>query len=255
MINSLLIRGKSLLFNSNSLCPGTPGRYGLSAQVPRLAAGLLLGFPRQRTLDRGSGGSVSAAPHHGSGLWVPKGIGVQSPPPPNTASMQRGYQMVLGHSLWSRSGRSGNSESAAVLIQASHLFFGRDSHLSHFDPTASCPPAFHCLWSRGCSLPPDILTPATAPLLDSHPLFQTSKPVLTVNTSMALRPLHWECSLVPEPLCPWVFVCSNCPFLGEDKQASVTWLFPSNPISGHYVLPTWTPRTCPLSKMGSSAQS
>lgn len=228
MINSLLIRGKSLLFNSNSLCPGTPGRYGLSAQVPRLAAGLLLGFPRQRTLDRGSGGSVSAAPHHGSGFWVPKGIGVQSPPPPNTASMQRGYQMVLGHSLWSRSGRSGNSESAAVLIQASHLFFGRDSHLSHFDPTASCPPAFHCLWSRGCSLPPDIVTPATAPPLDS---------------------------LVPEPLCPWVFVSSNCPFLGEDKQASVTWLFPSNPISGHYVLPTWTPRTCPLSKMGSSAQS
>lgn len=156
MINSLPIRGKSLLFNSNSFCRGTPGRYGLSAQVPRLAAGLLLGFPRELTLDRDPGGSVSAAPHHRSGLWVPKGIGVQLPPLPNTASMQRGYQMVPGHSLWSPSGRGGNSESAAVLIQASHLFFGHDSHLSHFDPTTSCPAAFHCLWSRGCSLSPDV---------------------------------------------------------------------------------------------------
>lgn len=60
--------------------------------------------------------------------------------------------------LWSPSERGGNSESAAVVIQASHLFFGHDSHLSHFDLTASCPPAFHCLWSRGCSLSPDIPT-------------------------------------------------------------------------------------------------
>lgn len=126
---------------------------GSQPRFPGWLLGSCWDSPRELTLDRGPGGSVGAAPPPRSGFWVPKGIGVQSPPPPNTASMQKGYQMVPGHSPWSPSGRGGNSESSGVLIQASHLFFGHEWNLSHFDPTVSCPSAFHCLWSRLLSVP------------------------------------------------------------------------------------------------------
>lgn len=133
------------------------------------------------------GGSGCCSPIRAPG--VPKTSGCNRCLLPALAPLKGGSQLVPGRSLWSLSGRGGNSESAAVLIRASHLLFGRDSHMTHFDPTASCPPAFHCPWSRGCPLPPDIPTPATALPLGSHPLFQASKPVLPVRTSLSLRAL------------------------------------------------------------------
>lgn len=46
------------------------------------------------------------------------------------------------------------------------------------------------------------------------PPFQASEPVLPVHTSLVPRPPHWECPLVPEPFCPWVFAFLSCPLVG-----------------------------------------
>lgn len=151
-------------------------------------------MPQDTSTGWDSWAAMGAAPPYSSG--VAKASGCNHCILPVLAPRERGSCPVPGCPLWSHSGRrGGNSESVVVLIQASHLLFGCDSHLTHFDLTASCPPAFHCPWSGGCPQPPDIHTLATASSLCSHPLFQASEPVLPVNTSLALRPPHWGCSL------------------------------------------------------------
>lgn len=161
--------------------------------------------------------TAGAAPPIRSGPWGPKGIGMRLPPPPSAGSMPRGVLAAPWPSpvvtLWKR----WKLLSQLRFLSKHQLLFGRDSHLTHFDPTASCPPAFHCPWSGECPLPPDVPTPAMASPLGSHPLFQASEPVLPVNTALALRPPHGESSLVPEPVCPWLFAFPNHPLVRQGQ--------------------------------------
>lgn len=118
-------------------------------------------------------------------------------------------------SPWSLSGGCGNSESPPFLIPASHLLFLSDSHLTHFDPAASCTPGFRCSWTPISSLRFHLML---LTLISRQLNWEVTQGSTTCCPSaMALGMLSALCCLSPSA--PGLFASPNHPLV-ERGQAS-----------------------------------